>query len=406
MPRPRSLALPLSLLMTIGLLLGVVTPVAAAPTALTAVLTGAAETAPGGDPDGTGTATVTVDPAAGTLCYTINVVDVAAATGAHIHEAPSGVAGPIQVSLTLPDNSGNAADCADNPADYNAAELPNAAAISAFLADLAANPQKYYVNVHTAPFPAGAVRGQLSNPRLCGIVTSTTAGVISVGGTVVPSSAVSAAVLAQLTAAATAGASVCVDATYDASGTVVTAVNLDATFTLCATVAATGSGATRAFTVGGFAIPAAQLSASEAATLELALLNGVIACANLVIVDSAVTDASGHAVACVTVGAVTSTSVTLDGIAIPFGAGSTIAAQVVQGATLAIRVEVNGAAVTFSATTLAGCTASAPAASLLPNTSVDAGTPVPALLTGLGTLHLLGALALTARRRRRGTETA
>lgn len=405
MPRPRSLALPLSLLMTIGLLLGVVTPVAAAPTALTAVLTGAAEAPGPGDPDGTGTATVTVDPAAGTLCYTVNVVDVAAATGAHIHEAPPGVAGPIQVSLTLPDLSGNAADCAD-AADYNPAELPNAAAISAFLADLAANPQRYYVNVHTAPFPAGALRGQLSNPRLCGTVTRTTAGVISVGGTVVPSGAVSAAVLAQLTAAASAAASVCLDATYDASGGVVTAINLDATFTLCATVAATGSGATRAFTVGGFAIPAAQLSASEAAMLELALLNATNPCANLVIVDSAVTDVSGHVDACVTVGAVTSTSVTLDGIAIPFGAGSTIAAQVLQGATLAVRVEVNGAAVTFSATTLAGCTASAPAASLLPNTSVDAGTPVSALLTGLATLQLLGALALTARRRQRGTETA
>lgn len=403
MPRPRSLALPLSILMTIGLLVGVVTPAAAAPTALSAVLTGAEEVPdpPGGDTDGTGTATVTVDPAAGTLCYTIVVVDVAAATGAHIHEAPPGVAGPIKVSLTLPDNSGNASDCAA-PGDYNAAELPNAAAVSAFLADLAANPQKYYVNVHTAPFPDGAVRGQLNNPRLCGpVVRDASTGVISIGGTVVPSSAVTAAVMAQLAAAASAAASVCLDATYNASGEVVTAVNLDATFTLCATVAATGSGATRAFTVGGFSIPAAQLSTSEAATLELALLNGVIACANLVIVDSVVTDVSGHVVACVTVGAVTSTSVTLDGIAIPFGSGSTIGTQIQQGATLAVRVEVNGAAVTFSATTLAGCTPVAPPASALPDTSVDAGAPVSALLTGLGTLQLLGALALTARRRRR-----
>lgn len=399
MPRPRSLALPLSLLMTVGLLLGVVTPVAAAPTALSAVMTGAAEAPGPGDPDGTGTATVTVDPAAGTLCYTVNVVDIAAATAAHIHEAPAGVAGPIQVALTLPDHTGNAADCAD-AADYNAAELPNAAAISAFLADLAANPQRYYVNVHTAPFPAGAVRGQLSNPRLCGTVTRTTGGVISIGGTVVPSSAVTAAVLAQLTAAATAGASVCVDATYDASGAVVSAANLDATFTLCAAVVATGSGATRAFTVGGFAIPAAQLSASEAAMLELAVVNATNACANLVIVDSVVTDVSGHVEACVTVGAVTSTSVTLDGVTIPFGTGTTIAAQVVQGATLAVRVEANGSAVTFAATTLAGCTASAPAASLLPDTSVDAGAPISALLTVLGTLHALGAMALTARRRR------
>lgn len=383
--------------MLIGLLLGVVTPVVAAPTALNAVLTGAAEVPGPGDPDGTGMATVTVDPAAGTLCYTLLVADTASASGAHIHEAPPGAAGPIQVSLTLPDNSGNAAGCAA-PGDYNVAELPDAAAISAFLADLAANPQKYYVNIHTSPFKAGAVRGQLSNPRLCGTVTrDATTGVISIGGTVVPATAVSAEVLAQLAAAATASGSVCVDATYDASGTVLTAVNLDATFTRCAAVAATGSGATRAFTVGGFAIPAAQPSASEAATLELALVNATNACVNLVIVDSAVTDVSGYVEVCVSVGAVTATSVTLDGIAIPFGTGSTIAAGVTQGAILSVRVEVNGAAVTFSAITLTGC---APLAPALPDTTVDTDTGGSALLIGLGLAGLLGAVSLSDRRRR------
>ena len=152
--------------------------------------------------------------------------------------------------------------------------------------------------------------------------------------------------------------------------------------------------------MGGVAIPAAQLSASEAAALELALANSANACVNLVIVDSAVSDVSGHVEACVTVGAVTSTSVTLDGVAIPFGAGSTIDSRITQGATLSVRVEANGSAVTFTAVTLAGC---APLAAALPNTSVDAGAPISVLLTGLGTLHLLGAVALTARRRQSAT---
>ena len=400
MPRTRRLALPLSLLMTIGLLLGVVTPVAAAPTTLSAVLTGLAEFPGPGDADGTGTASVTVDPEAGTLCYSVSTANIVTPiTLAHIHEGVAGTTPPnnirVHFSAAPGDADGVFSGCAANPGDYN---VPAGVTIQQFLQGLVNNPSNYYVNVHNAVHPAGAVRGQLANTRLCGtVVRNATTGVITIGGTIVPASAVSAQVSALLTAAAAANASVCVDATFDALGGVTTAVNVDATFTLCAAVAATGSGATRAFTVGGFAIPAAELSASEAAALELALANNVNACVNFVVVDSAITDVSGHVEACVTVGAVTTTSVTLDGVAVPFGAGTTIAAQIRQGATLSVRVEVNEAAVTFSAVTLAGC---APTAAALPNTSVDAGTPISGLLTGLGTLQLLGALALAARRRR------
>ena len=398
----RRLALPMSLLMATGLLLGVVAPVAAAPTTLSAVLSGLAEVPPA-DPDGTGTATVTVDPEVGTLCYSVstsNIVTPIAA--AHIHEGAAGTAPASNIRVTFTaaaaDADGVFSGCATNPGDYN---VPAGVTIQQFLTGLVANPSNYYVNVHNSIYPGGAVRGQLTNPRLCGtVVRNATTGVITVGGTVVPASAVSAEVAALLTAAAAANASVCVDATFNAAGGVVTAVNADASFTLCTAVVATGSGATRSFTVGGVAIPAAQLSASEAAALELALANSVNACVNLVVVDSAVTDVSGYVEACVTVGAVTTTSVTLDGVAVPFGAGSTIAAQIRQGATLSVRVEANGAAVTFSAVTLAGC---APLAAALPNTSVDAGAPISTLLAALGTLHLLGAVALTARRRRTAT---
>lgn len=127
------------------------------------------------------------------------------------------------------------------------------------------------------------------------------------------------------------------------------------------------------------------------------MTNQANACVNLVIVDSAVTDVSGYVEVCATVGAVTTTSVTLDGVAIPFGAGSTVAAQATQGATLSVRVEVNGAAVTFSAVTLSGC---APSAAALPNTSVEAAAPATAVLIAIGMVFLLGAVSLTARRGR------
>ena len=74
-------------------------------------LSGAAEvcpTAPGtcGGP-GTGTATITIDRNARTLCYTITTQNVALPLlAAHIHEAPVGEAGPVVVPLfTQPVNA-------------------------------------------------------------------------------------------------------------------------------------------------------------------------------------------------------------------------------------------------------------------------------------------------------------
>lgn len=160
-PRATSIAV----LVALGMLLALAIPTAAAPTTLTATLEGETEVsatcAPPtvcGDADGTGTATVTVDPAAGTLCYVINVSGIEPATAAHIHEAPPGSPGPVQVTLTTPDASGASNDCA-TPDDYNAAQVPD---VNAFLTDLAAYPQNYYVNVHNTPYPDGALRGQLA----------------------------------------------------------------------------------------------------------------------------------------------------------------------------------------------------------------------------------------------------
>jgi hypothetical protein len=116
---------------------------------LSATLTGAAEVPGPGDPDGEGTAAITVNPGQGEVCFELAVSDIAPATAAHIHVGPVGVAGPVVVGLAPP-TSGMSSGC-------SAVDRELALAI-------VQDPGGYYVNVHNAPFPAGAVRGQLSLP--------------------------------------------------------------------------------------------------------------------------------------------------------------------------------------------------------------------------------------------------
>jgi hypothetical protein len=111
-----------------------------------ATLTGAAEVPGPGDTDGTGTLEARVNPGKGEVCYTLTVAGIDAATGAHIHAGKAGVAGPVAVALEAPaDGSSDA--CATITRDLAMA--------------LIKTPGDYYVNVHNAAFPNGAVRGQL-----------------------------------------------------------------------------------------------------------------------------------------------------------------------------------------------------------------------------------------------------
>jgi CHRD domain len=110
-------------------------------------MTGTAEV-PLGDPDGTGTASVAVNPGLNMVCWEIAVQNITLpATAAHIHIAPVGVAGPVVVPLSPPDASGTSSGCAT---------VDRMLAVA-----IVANPAAYYVNVHNADFPSGAVRGQL-----------------------------------------------------------------------------------------------------------------------------------------------------------------------------------------------------------------------------------------------------
>ena len=113
---------------------------------LTTALTGAAEVPGPGDADGTGTASITLNHGQGEVCYELTVDKIAAANAAHIHIGAVDKAGPPVLNLTPPTN-GTSKGCA--PLDKEK------------IKDIVQNPANYYVNVHNAEFPDGAVRGQL-----------------------------------------------------------------------------------------------------------------------------------------------------------------------------------------------------------------------------------------------------
>jgi hypothetical protein len=116
-------------------------------------LTGAAEAPGPGDPDGVGVAEVNIS-RGGAVCFAIAVEGIAPATLAHIHQAPAGVPGPIVVHLEppVPFGSGDSA--------FSAGCVTGVS--RGLIGAIVQNPDQYYVNVHNAEFPAGALRGQLA----------------------------------------------------------------------------------------------------------------------------------------------------------------------------------------------------------------------------------------------------
>ncbi len=112
---------------------------------LSATLTGAAEVPGPGDPDGAGIAIIEINGTS--IRYTIVVSGIETATAAHIHTGAAGVAGPVLISLT---ESGQLTG--------------TVTATQAQVNQILANPAGFYVNVHNAQFPDGAVRGQLASP--------------------------------------------------------------------------------------------------------------------------------------------------------------------------------------------------------------------------------------------------
>ena len=100
-----------------------------------------------GDPDGSGAFFARINIGQSELCYTLTVANIDAATAAHVHIAPAGIAGPVVIPLAAP-TTGSSAGCITG-LDRD------------LLKAIVQNPEAYYVNVHNAAYPGGAVRDQL-----------------------------------------------------------------------------------------------------------------------------------------------------------------------------------------------------------------------------------------------------
>jgi hypothetical protein len=142
-----------------GMVLAVASPASAAPAPVLTPHTFTVELSPSGDPDGSGSAELTVDLRSGTVCYDIVVTGIGEPTepaagigNAHIHSFSQG--GAIAVDL----------DTEFVPVAGAVDTYEAAACVSAKRSDLVQillHPEDYYVNVHTTAFPGGAVQGTL-----------------------------------------------------------------------------------------------------------------------------------------------------------------------------------------------------------------------------------------------------
>jgi hypothetical protein len=114
---------------------------------LVVTMTGLQEVPGPGDPDGSGTVEVRADPRLAQVCWNLYARGIDAATAAHIHRGAAGTAGPPVLPLTTPDASGRSEGCATVDV--------------ALAREIAWRGHDFYVNVHDAAHPAGAIRGQL-----------------------------------------------------------------------------------------------------------------------------------------------------------------------------------------------------------------------------------------------------
>jgi hypothetical protein len=117
---------------------------AGAATTLHATLKGSKEVPKAGN--GTGTARITLNAKTGKVCYRIRLKHVGTVQMGHIHKGGKKVAGPISIPLF--------ASATKQPKGCTTAS-------KSVIKAIIKKPGAYYVNVHTAKFPAGAARGQL-----------------------------------------------------------------------------------------------------------------------------------------------------------------------------------------------------------------------------------------------------
>ena len=107
---------------------------------------------PAGDPDGVGTAAVTIDIVDNTalgaeVCWDISYSSIDAPTAGHIHTGAAGFNGVIIIPFS----------------NFGPTSSTGCIAVSPAVAQqVIDNPSAFYVNVHTAALQGGAIRGQLA----------------------------------------------------------------------------------------------------------------------------------------------------------------------------------------------------------------------------------------------------
>ncbi len=99
----------------------------------------------GAGDEASGDFTGEIDMDAGTLCYFLDIEGLDDVAAAHVHKGKKGKNGPPVVVLQTENPEGEEL-CVEVESEV--------------LADIAKNEDDYYVNVHTASIPAGAIRGQ------------------------------------------------------------------------------------------------------------------------------------------------------------------------------------------------------------------------------------------------------
>lgn len=102
----------------------------------------------GGHPSATGSATLSFDPAAGTVTYTISAQGMGEPSfQTHLHRGGPSVDGPILVALA-------------GPAD-NRSSTATTGFSRPLMPEVSATPNDFYVQIHTTRYFSGAMRGQL-----------------------------------------------------------------------------------------------------------------------------------------------------------------------------------------------------------------------------------------------------
>ena len=118
---------------------------------LSSQLTGQNEV-PAADPDGSGDATFKLKKKKKKVCYDISFQNIQDPFVAHIHPGKAGVNGPPLITL-FESTTGDT---------FTSPQSACVKAAKSDIKDIAKKPKRFYVNIHNAEFPNGAIRGQLA----------------------------------------------------------------------------------------------------------------------------------------------------------------------------------------------------------------------------------------------------